>query len=233
MSIPQEVARADHPIKALIWDLDGVLVDSEPLLYEGERLMLAEYGAELTPEAKEPFIGMGGLEVVQALMDLFGIEGDPAVLGEAKLRHYLELVANVPGFAPTIELARTVHADGIPMAIASGSPPESIDAALGAIGLADAFTEKVSTMHVSRGKPAPDVFLLAAERLGVTVENCVVIEDSAHGVEAAHAAGMRCIAIPSIPEPLDPAFATADLLVAGGMTDANSEELIAWVRARY
>lgn len=229
----QQSARSDQPVKALIWDLDGVLVDSEPLLFEAERLMLADYGAELTMEAKAPFVGLGGLEVIEALMGLFDIDADPATLGQAKMRHYLELAKTVPGFAPTIELAGAVHGDGIPMAIASGSTPEAIDAALEAIGLADAFTEKVSTQHVSRGKPAPDVFLFAAEKLGVPVESCVVVEDSAHGVEAAHAAGMRCIAIPSVLEPLDPGFGTAEVLVAGGMTEASSEALIAWVRERY
>lgn len=224
---------SDTPVRALIWDLDGVLVDSEPLLFEAERLALADHGAELTPEAKEPFIGMGGLEVVKALMDLFDIDADPADVARAKLGHYLALAESVAGFEPTIELARAIHADGIPMAIASGSTPEGIAAALRAIGLTDVFTETLSTQHVARGKPAPDVFLLAAERLGVEADACVVIEDSVHGVEAAHAAGMRCIAIPSVPEPPDPAFATADLLIAGGMTQASSAELIAWVRARY
>lgn len=226
-------ADAGVPVKALIWDLDGVLVDSEPLLYEAERRMLADYGADLTPDAKTPFIGMGGLEVIQALMDLFDIDADPATLGQAKMRHYLDLAETVPGFEPTIELARAIHADGIPMAIASGSTPEGIDAALRAIGLTEVFTEKVSTKHVARGKPAPDVFLLAAERLGVAPANCVVVEDSVHGVEAAHSAGMRCIAIPSVPEPLAEGFSTADLLVPGGMTEANAGELIAWVRSRY
>lgn len=230
---PVQPTSTEAPIRALIWDLDGVLVDSEPLLFEAERLALADHGAELTPEHKAPFIGMGGLEVVQALMDLFDIEADVADVAAAKLRHYLELAETVPGFAPTIELARAVHADGIPMAIASGSSPEGIAAALRAIGLTDAFTEVVSTQHVSRGKPAPDVFLLAAERLGVAPADCLVVEDSVHGVEAAHAAGMRCIAIPSSPEPLPTGYATADLLVQGGMTEANAADLIAWVRARH
>lgn len=221
------------PVQALIWDLDGVLVDSEPLLYEAERLMLADYGADLTPEAKTPFIGMGGMEVIQALMDLFDIEADPATLGQAKMGYYLQLAETVPGFEPTIGLARAIHADGIPMAIASGSTPEGIAAALRAIGLTEAFTEKVSTKSVSRGKPAPDVFLLAAQRLNVSPANCVVIEDSVHGVEAAHAAGMRCIAIPSVPDQLADGFATADLLVAGGMAQASASELISWVRDRY
>ena len=220
-------------VRAVIFDLDGVLVDSEPLLFEAERRMLAEHGAELTVRAKAPFVGLGGHDVIEALMDLFGIDADVSELAAAKMRHYLELAGTVPGFAPTIELARALHADGIPLAIASGSTPEAIQIALAAIDLTDVFAVQVSTAQVARGKPAPDVFLRAAERLDVPPANCVVVEDAVHGVAAAHTAGMRCIAIPSIPEPLDPGFATADLIVRGGIADARADELIEWLRARY
>lgn len=222
-----------QPVKAVIFDMDGVLVDSEPLLFEAERVMLADHGAELTEDIKRQFIGLGGYEVIQALLDHFGLEGDVQQLGQRKLEIYMELARTVPGFTPTAELARLLHADRIPLAIASGSTPDGIATCLAAIDLTEEFPVQVSTMSVARGKPAPDVFLAAAEQLDVPPANCVVIEDAAPGVMAAHAAGMRCIAIPSIIDPLDPAFRTADLLVAGGMADADSRELIAWLRERY
>ncbi|MGV1005647.1 MAG: HAD family hydrolase [Candidatus Nanopelagicales bacterium] len=81
---------------------------------------------------------------------------------------------------------------------------------------------QISTLHVAHGKPAPDVFLAAAAQLGVDPANCVVIEDAVPGLQAAHAAGMRAIAIPSVTDPLDPEFTKAELLVAGGMSTADS-----------
>ncbi len=104
----------EAPITAVVFDMDGVLVDSEPLLFEAERILLAELGAELTEQVKKPFIGLGGHEVLQALLDHFGLEADVAALGRHKGEIYLELARTVPGFAPTAELARALHADGIP-----------------------------------------------------------------------------------------------------------------------
>lgn len=223
---------AGTPIAAVIFDMDGVLVDSEPLLFEAERILLAELGAELTEETKKPFIGLGGHEVLQVLLDHFGLEADVAALGRHKREIYLELARTVPGFAPTAELARALHADRIPLAIASGSTPEGIAICLAAIGLTEQFPIQVSVSSVARGKPAPDVFLAAAGQLGVDPAHCLVIEDAIHGVQAAHAAGMRVIAIPSVTDPLDPGFRRADLLVEGGMAAADSAQLIAWVRDR-
>lgn len=224
---------APAPIKAVIFDMDGVLVDSEPLLFEAERILLAELGAELTEEAKKPFIGMGGHEVLQALLGHFGLEADVAALGKHKGEIYLELARTVPGFSPTAELARAVHADGLPLAIASGSSQEGIAICLSAIGLTEQFPVQVSVSSVARGKPAPDVFLAAAEQLGVDPANCLVVEDAIHGVQSAQSAGMRVIAIPSVTDPLHPGFHQADLLIPGGMSAADSDELIAWVRAQY
>lgn len=220
------------PIEAVIFDLDGVLVDSEPLLFEAERLLLAEYGVDLTPEIKKPYIGLGGRDVLVALTDRFGIDADVDDLVTRKIALFLQLAEGLVGFPATVGFARALHADGLRLAIASGSPPVGIDTAMRATGLADVFGIRVSTQHVARGKPAPDLFLEAARRLGVAPSRCVVVEDAVHGLQGAHAAGMRCIAIPSVTDPLDDAFTAADLLVPGGMADATTDELIAWVRAR-
>ena len=223
--------RGPNPVRAVIFDLDGVLVDSEPLLYEAERVALAAYGAELTPAIKEPFIGLGARDVLAALARRFDLDVDLDELGARKMAAYLDLVPRVTGFAPTTGLARALQAEGVPLAIASGSTPEAIDAALGAIGLRDAFPVRVSTQEVASGKPAPDVFLLAAWRLDVDPGACLVVEDAVPGVRAARAAGMRCIAIPSVTDPLDAAFAEADLLVPGGTAQAEAGTLLDWVRA--
>jgi beta-phosphoglucomutase family hydrolase len=218
-------------VRAVIFDLDGVLVDSEPLLYEAERLMLAEHGIDLTPEMKRPFIGLGGREILEAFAETFGLDADIDVLADRKMSLYRTLLATVSGFAATADLARSLHDAGVPVAVASGSTPEAIEAALKAIGLRELFDVVVSVEEVSSGKPAPDVFLEAARRLRVAPAACVVVEDAIPGVRAARAAGMRCIAIPSVPDPLHEDFATVDLLVAGGMEGARAEEMLAWIRA--
>lgn len=224
--------QTSSPIDAVIFDLDGVLVDSEPLLFEAERLLLAEHGVELTPELKKPYIGLGGRDVLVALTDRFGIVADVDEMAARKMALFLELAEGLVGFPATVEFAKALHADGVRLAIASGSSPEGIDTAMRATGLEEVFPIRVAVKHVPRGKPAPDLFLEAARQLGVEPSRCVVVEDAVHGLEAAHAAGMRCIAIPSVTDPLDETFRQADLLVPGGIADVTTEELIAWVRAR-
>lgn len=218
------------PELAVLWDLDGTLIDSEPLLFEAERRALAADGLELTAEIKAQFIGLGGTEVLAALADAFGVTADLDAWALRKREAYLELLDAVPAFAPTVELARRLAAEQVPMAVASGSPVLVIQRALRAVGLDEAITVHVSVVDVAAGKPAPDVFLEAARRLGVPPERCVVVEDAVPGVLAAKAAGMRCIAIPYLTDPLDGRFREADLLVADGMAAADPQHLIDWLR---
>ncbi|MCA0294878.1 MAG: HAD family phosphatase [Actinobacteria bacterium] len=217
------------PDLAVLWDLDGTLIDSEPLLFEAERAAVAVDGLELTPELKSRFVGLGGHEVLAAIADAFGVDADLDAWAARKSAAYLDLLDTVPPFAPTVELARRLAAAGVPMAVASGSPVWVIRRALVAIGLVEAIPVHVSVADVAAGKPAPDVFLEAAARLGVPPQRCVVVEDAVPGVLAAKAAGMRCIAIPYLHDPLDERFGAADLLVAGGMASADGGTLFDWL----
>ncbi len=102
---------------------------------------------------------------------------------------------------------------------------------LGDAGLLDRFQVVISAEEVEHGKPAPDLFLAAARRLGAEPADCVVIEDSDPGVRAAHAAGMRCIAVPYLPDqPLARSYHDADLLIAGGMGALDPDDVLAWIR---
>lgn len=217
--------------RAVIFDLDGVLADSEPVHLAAEQAMLAEHGHELSKAAKQRFVGLANAEIMQGLKDLFGIDATIDDLAEAKARHQRVLIADMDGFPATGELVRRLAGAGIPIAVASGSTPENIDASLEAVGLADCFTIRVSAEEVPRGKPAPDVFLEAARRLGVPPERCVVVEDAVPGLRAALAAGMRCVAIPTITDPLDPEFARAHLLFPGGMATADAARILAFILA--
>lgn len=216
-----------HPIRAILWDLDGVLVDTETLLFEAERIAFAHYGATITPEFKRAFIGMGGNEVLQAMSDALGLTVDLTELGRRKMDEYARQLPFLQGFAPTAAMVRAFDAAGLPQAVASGSSPEAIRAALRLIDLDQILTTQVSVAQVAAGKPAPDVFLAAARELGVDPQHCLVIEDAVPGVRAAQAAGMQVIAIPSVTDPLDPHFESATILVRDGMSGVDPEALVA------
>lgn len=214
---------------AVLWDMDGVLIDSEPLLLEAERAVFADYGVDLTPEMKKPFIGLGGHEVMMRMAEAFGVSETTEKLNEAKGEHAHRLLPAVKTFPQTTRLLELLAADGIPMAVASGSSPEMIMVALLGTGLGKHIPERVSVLEVAQGKPAPDVFLEAARRLDVRPQDCIVIEDAVHGVMAARAAGMRSIAIPYVTAPWDDRFDAADLVVHGGMKAMDPYALHAWI----
>ncbi|MGB7961395.1 MAG: HAD family phosphatase [Propionicimonas sp.] len=214
---------------AVIFDMDGVLADSEPVHLAAERAMLAEYGHHLTTVAKRPFIGLSGDDIMQGLIALFDIDSTVETMAAAKASHQRALIPEMGGFAVTDALVRRLAAASMPIAVASGSEPGIIDASLDAVGLGEFFEVRVSADEVPLGKPAPDVFLEAARRLGVSPDSCVVIEDAVPGVAAALAAGMRCVAIPTVTEPLDPIFARAHLLFPAGMGSADVDAILDFI----
>lgn len=227
--MPDTTPPAPRRARAVLWDLDGVLADTEALLLEAERVAFAAYGAEVTPELKRSFVRIGGGEVLAALADALGVDADLDDLARRKLEAYAGRLPFLEGFPPTQAMVRLLAAAGVPQAVASGSPAEAIRAALHLVDLADVLTTVVSADEVPTGKPAPDVFLEAARRLGVPPGDCVVVEDAVPGVLAAAAAGMRCVAIPSAADPLDPRFEHADVVVRGGMAAVDPEALVRWV----
>ncbi|AEW93226.1 MULTISPECIES: HAD family hydrolase [Streptomycetaceae] len=218
--------------RAVIFDLDGTLVDSEPAYYEAGRQLLARYGVDgYSWEHHARFVGIGTEETLAALRAEYRIAAPVQELLAGKNRIYLELAGRtVRAFPGMRELVERLRAAGVPMAVASGSSPRAIRAVLAGTGLDGAFALTVSAEQVEHGKPAPDVFLAAAERLGVAPERCVVLEDAAPGVTAAARAGMRCVAVPYLPEQADdPAFASADLLFPGGQREFDAARTYAWI----
>lgn len=226
--MPGTTPPAPQRAHAVLWDLDGVLADTEALLLEAERDAFAAYGAEVTTEFKRSFVGRGGTGVLAAMAEALGVDADLDDLARRKLDGYARRLPFLQGFPQTRAMVLLLAAAGVPQAVASGSPAEAIRAALHLVGLADVLTTVVSADEVAVGKPAPDVFLEAARRLGVAPAGCVVVEDAVPGVLAAAAAGMRCVAIPSVVDPLDPRFERADVVVRGGMPAVDPEALVGW-----
>lgn len=219
-------------IPAVIFDLDGTLVDSEPLYYEAGRGMLAGHGVDgFTWEQHLRFVGVSTEETLAVLRERYGLRPPVGELLAELDRLYLEAAGrSVRVFPRTRALVDSLREAGNTLAVASGSSREAIAAVLAGTGLAECFEHAVSAQEVARGKPAPDVLLETARRLRVAPGDCVVIEDAPPGVLAAARAGMRCVAVPSVPAQAgDPAFATAGLLFAAGQREFDTRTALDWI----
>ncbi|WP_093699004.1 HAD family phosphatase [Streptomyces sp. 2231.1] len=223
---------SDPGALSVVFDLDGTLVDSEPNYFEASRRTLAEYGVAFTWTEHESYVGISTRETVADWRRRYGLRVSPDGLLEALDRRYLALArARTRAYPEMRKFVELLAAEGVPMAVASGSSPEAIQAILAGTGLAEFLRTAVSADEVAVGKPAPDVFLEAARRLGARPADCVVLEDAAAGAAAAHAAGMRCIAIPYVAAQADaPEFATAALLLRGGQAEFTARSAYAWLR---
>lgn len=213
-------------VEAVIFDMDGVLLDSEPVHFEATCALLAEYGIAYQPAAGEEFFGCTDRDVFRVLRARYDLPKDEDALITAWIGHVLPRLATrihpLPG-VPDVVFA--LRARGIRLALASASAAPVIAASLQALGLADAFETRVSGDDVSRGKPSPEIFLEALRRLALPPTACVVVEDSYNGMKAAHAAGMRCAVIPC-PSTAHQDFTKADVRLA------NLHDLLSWIDAQ-
>ena len=189
---------AAERIEAVVFDMDGVLVDTEHLWDEVREALTEEWGGRHTPEAQEAMMGMSSPEWSRYLHEVVGLHEPPEVINAEVVRRMLERYeADLPVVPGAVEAVRRLAAAGYRLAVASSSNRELIDAVLRRLELTSVFDVTVSSEEVARGKPAPDVYLETARRLGVPPGRCVAIEDSASGIRAAHSAGMRVIAYPN------------------------------------
>ncbi len=183
-------------IQAVIFDMDGVLIDSEPLHFEALNRVLGLEGHHVTPEENEQFLGWTTERMLRVLGERFDLrhrqEHYLTSYEEAFLEMLREPVEAAPGALDLLDELRRMD---VPVAVASSSRRSWIQATLGALGMADRFTVVASGDEVTRSKPDPEIFLLAARRLGVPPGACAVIEDSPNGVMAGRRAGMRVIGV--------------------------------------
>jgi HAD superfamily hydrolase (TIGR01509 family) len=183
--------------QAIIFDMDGLLVDSETIWEVAETQLIESRGRRYDKALRDQFIGMRMDEFFIGLRDAFQLEGSIESLTDELMRIMLDLIPTrvmpMPGVA---ELLEYVVENRIPCAIASSSPSEIIESVVGSRGWVDVFPLRVTADSVGRGKPAPDVYLEAARQLGVVPQACLALEDSPNGARAAVAAGMVCYAVP-------------------------------------
>jgi HAD superfamily hydrolase (TIGR01509 family) len=184
-------------IDAVIFDLDGLLIDSESVWDEARREYVAEHGGRWRDDATRAMMGMASTEWSQYVRDQLGVDRQPETISEEVAgmvgELYRERLPLLPGAGEAVQRLGARW----PLALATSSNREVIDLVLELAGLDSAFGATVSSEEVGRGKPAPDVYLEAARRLSVEPTACAAIEDSHNGILSARAAGMRGIAVPN------------------------------------
>ena len=202
-------------IEAVVFDLDGILIDSEHVWDEVRQELADERGGRWNENASRDMMGMSSIEWSRYMRDVVGLTEEPEEISAEVVRRLEDRYRRELPLIPGAEQAVQRLAARWPLALASSSNRELIDLVLESSGLGRYFEASVSSEEVARGKPAPDVFLEAARRLGVGPTSCAAVEDSENGILAAKAAGMRTIAIPN-PRypPHDDALAAADAVLA-------------------
>jgi HAD superfamily hydrolase (TIGR01509 family) len=216
-------------IRAVVFDLDGVIIDSEEVWEEVRRGYAAEFGKRFLPDTQDRMMGMSTREWSRHLAEEVGVPRTPEqvaadVLGRMAERYRADLPL-IPGSVPAVRRL----GERFTLALASSSARVLIDQVLDTAGLTGAFAVTLSTEEVPRGKPAPDVYLAAAEKLGLPPAECAAIEDSSNGLRSAAAAGLAVVAVPhGVYPPAPDALAMASLTVTG--IDALTADEVAAMR---
>jgi HAD superfamily hydrolase (TIGR01509 family) len=210
---------------AVIFDLDGVLLDSEQVWNRAKEELVRERGGRWRGQAARDMMGMSSPEWSAYLRDELEVDLEPGEISDDVVarveRIYREGLPVLDGAAEAVERL----AGRWPLGLASSSNREIIDLFLELSGLSERFGVTISSEEVARGKPAPDVYLEAARRLGAKPAACVAIEDSENGIRAARAAGMRVLALPNPHYPPDPeALAEADEVI-GSLHELTPERV--------
>ncbi len=197
-------------VRAIIFDLDGLMVDSEPLAKQSWHALLGQYGRVLDEEAMNEIFGLRPVDSAQVIHQRLGLPGTPEQILTQRRQLMWEIIQDkgmrpMPGLHV---LLKAIDARGLPRAVATSSGRQYAPMAMRSIGV-DGFAALVTGDDVERGKPAPDIYLAAAAALQVAPAACLALEDSPHGVRAAKAAGMRCVAVPG-PMTAELDFSAAD-----------------------
>lgn len=181
---------------AVIFDVDGVLVDSYQPHFEGWRRMLAELGEEFTEATFRDTFGRTNRDIFADLFADKYSEAEVLAAADRKEALYREIIREAfPAIDGAVKLIDALADVGFVLAVGSSGPPENVALTLDCLGRGDKFAARVTGTDVTRGKPDPQVFLMAAEKLSLAPQRCLVVEDAPAGVTAAKAAEMACIAL--------------------------------------
>ncbi len=182
-------------IKAFIFDMDGVIIDSEPLHFQTDRMVMKDYGIDITDNELNSFVGVTNPEMWAVLIERYNIKVTVEELLVIQNQYKTQLFGKkeLQPINGILELLTELKEKGIPIALASSSSRQFIELVLRSLHIYEFFDVIISGEEVTNSKPAPDIFLKAAAELKVDPFECVVLEDSSNGVKAAKAAGMKCI----------------------------------------
>ena len=186
------------PFDAFLFDLDGTVADTIPFHYRSWILALRPHGCPFPPDLFDSMNGLTFPRTVEVLNEMFGKSLPVDAIVKEKERFYLELLPGLRAVPEVLDVIES-HRGKLPFAIVSGSPRFSIDATLSLLSLGDRFSAIVGQEDYARGKPHPEPFLVAAKKLGVAPETCLVFEDADAGIESARAAGMRFVRVERAP----------------------------------
>jgi HAD superfamily hydrolase (TIGR01509 family) len=182
--------------QAYLFDCDGTIVDSMPLHYRAWKKALAEWNCEFEEKLFYALGGMPVAEIISTLNQTHGLQMPVKLVERRKESFYFELLSELTAVPEVLEHVERAHGR-IPFAVVSGSTRESVTASLVALKLLDRFDTLVCAGDYTKSKPDPEAFLIAASRLGVTPEKCLVFEDTHMGIAAAKAAGMAWVKVPA------------------------------------
>ena len=185
------------PLKAVLFDMDGVIVDTEPLHRKAYFKMFENVGISVCEELYDTFTGASTKRVCNTLIERFNLLHTHDELAAIKRSYFKEFFYNDPEFdlIPGVKnLITDYHEHGIKLILASSASMVTIDMVFEKFGLAPYFLGKISGADLKESKPHPEIFIRAAQMAGEPKDNCLVIEDSTNGIEAAHAAGICCVA---------------------------------------
>jgi HAD superfamily hydrolase (TIGR01509 family) len=217
-------------IKTIIWDFDGTLADSEPSYARSDTDFLKSYGIDLGLDDHNQFTGMGSLNFIRYLKKEYGLEKDENILLAEKDQYYMkEIAGGVRAFPTSLTLLDFFGRQNLVQNIASGSTREVIENILASWKLSSRFSHITCPDEVEQGKPAPDLFLRSAELAHTAPEECLVLEDSRFGLEAAVKAGMDCILFPAVGFPAEEAVYRSE----GTPDSEDPAQLIAWLTEHY
>ena len=210
-------------IDAVVFDLDGVLIDSEPLWERVRREVVAEYGGHWRPEAEERLMGMSTAEWARYLSEDLGVDRSPGQVADLVIERMAQCYARQVPVLPGAVAAVRRLAERWPLGLASSSPRRLIDTVLDLPELRGLFSATVSTEELARGKPAPDVYLAATDRLGVPPTSAAAVEDSTNGVRSAVDAGCHVIAVPRARYPVDAAVLAQAAVVLRSLDELTAD----------
>jgi beta-phosphoglucomutase family hydrolase len=187
-------------IKAALFDMDGLMINTEPLQSKAYEAVLVSHGKQpqFNAEGVVQAVGVREKDNWELIKNRHGLQHDTTALMEQRTGVYMEILKqNLTPQPGLINLLELLKRHGIKMAVASSSTLEHINIVLDGLKVADFFDVVVSSHSIAHGKPAPDIFLLAADQLGVAPKDCVVLEDAQSGIEAGRAAGAKVVAVPN------------------------------------